>query len=543
MELFGFEISRKKEQEEQAKKQSFVAPDTDDGATVVAEGGYYGQYVDIEGIKAKDDADLIKKYRESSLYPECDAAITDIVNEAIVTDTEEQPIGINTDDLKEYNDKVKKIVKQEFDEIVRLLKFNANAHDIFRKWYVDGRIYYHMIIDEKNPKAGILELRPIDSIKIRKVRSIIEDKDPKTGAKLIKGFNEFYIYNDTLMGNLTNPGGVGTGGSRQTQGLKIAKDSIVYVPSGLIDATSKKMLSYLYKALKPVNQLRMMEDSLVIYRMARAPERRIFYIDVGNLPKGKAESYLRDIMARYKNKIVYDATTGEIRDDRKHMAMLEDFWLPRREGGKGTEISTLPGGENLGQIEDIIYFQKKLYRSLNVPMSRMETDTGFSLGRSNEISRDELKFTKFISRLRRKFSDLFLQILKTQLILKGIISREDWELMKEHIKIDFKKDNYFSELKEAEMVRERMQTLQLVDPYVGKYYSQQWVRKQILRMTDEEIEEIEEQIAEEPPGPQQLEQMQQQQQMEIEQQQAAQNQQAQAEPTPENPGQPPIDGQ
>lgn len=538
MELFGFEISRKKQEEEQAKKQSFVAPDTDDGAHVVSEGGYYGQYVDIEGIKAKDDADLIKKYRESSLYPECDAAITDIVNEAIVTDSAEQPIDIVTDGLKNYNDKIKKLIKEEFDEVVRLLKFNANAHDIFRKWYVDGRIYYHMIIDEKNPKAGILELRPIDAVKIRKVRSIIEDKDPKTGAKLIKGFNEFYIYNDTMMGNLTTTGGVG-GPTRATSGLKIAKDSIVYVPSGLIDATSKKMLSYLYKALKPVNQLRMMEDSLVIYRMARAPERRIFYIDVGNLPKGKAEAYLRDIMARYKNKIVYDATTGEIRDDRKHMAMLEDFWLPRREGGKGTEISTLPGGENLGQIEDIIYFQKKLYRSLNVPMSRMETETGFSLGRSNEISRDELKFSKFVSRLRRKFSDLFLQILKTQLILKGVISREDWEMMKEDLKIDFMKDNYFAELKEAEMLRERMQTLQLVDPYVGKYYSQMWVRKQILRQTDQEIEEMDAEIEQEPPGPQELEQMQMQQQMDAQQAQASQEE----EPTPDNPAPPPISGQ
>lgn len=498
MELFGFEISRKQEEKEQAVKQSFVAPDKDDGATVIAEGGYYGQYVDIEGTKAKDDVDLIKKYREASFYPECDAAITDIVNEAIVTDDEKQPVDIRTDQL-EYSDKIKKLIKEEFDNVVRLLNFNSLSHDIFRKWYVDGRIYYHIIIDEKNPKAGILEMRPIDAIKIRKVRQVLEEKDPKTGAKLIKGFNEFYIYQDTVLG-----AGAGTGGAsglRGTQGLKIAKDSVIYVPSGMIDATSKKMVSYLFKALKPVNQLRMMEDSLVIYRMARAPERRIFYIDVGNLPKGKAESYLRDIMARYKNKIVYDASTGEIRDDRKHMAMLEDFWLPRREGGKGTEISTLPGGENLGQIEDIIYFQKKLYRSLNVPMSRMETETGFSLGRSNEISRDELKFSKFVQRLRRKFSDLFLQTLRTQLILKGIISREDWEVMKEAIKVDFRKDNYFSELKEAEMLRERMQTLQLIDPYVGKYYSATWVRKNILRQTDEEIEEIDAEMEQEAPPP------------------------------------------
>jgi hypothetical protein len=535
MELFGFEISRKKQEEEQAKKQSFVAPDTDDGATVVAEGGYYGQYVDIEGTKAKDDADLIKKYREISLYPECDAAITDIVNEAIVADDDVQPVDVITDDLK-YNDKIKKLIKEEFDEVVKLLKFNANSHDIFRKWYVDGRIYYHMIIDEKNPKAGIVELRPIDSLKIRKVRSIIEDKDPKTGAKLIKGFNEFYIYNENV-GNTSNPGGLNAGGGlRNASGLKIAKDSIVYVPSGLIESTSKKMLSYLYKALKPVNQLRMMEDSLVIYRMARAPERRIFYIDVGNLPKGKAESYLRDIMARYKNKIVYDATTGEIRDDRKHMAMLEDFWLPRREGGKGTEISTLPGGENLGQIEDIIYFQKKLYRSLNVPMSRMETETGFSLGRSNEISRDELKFNKFVSRLRKKFADLFLQVLKTQLILKGVISREDWENIKEDIIIDFKKDNYFAELKDAEMLRERMSTLQLVDPYVGKYYSRMWVRKHVLNQSDTDIEEMDAQMEQEPPSAEQMAMMQQQQEQE-----GSEDEQGE-EPTPDNPAAPPIDG-
>lgn len=491
MELFGFEISRKKEEDEQKKRQSFVAPDADDGATVISEGGYYGQYVDIEGTKAKDDADLIKKYREISLYPDCDAAITDIVNEAIVADEDKDPIRVLTDDV-EYSDKIKKLITEEFKEVVRLLKFNTNSHDLFRKWYVDGRLYYHMIIDEKNTKNGILELRPIDALKIRKVRQIIEEKDRVTGAKIVKGFNEFYIYQDVLTT------GVATGGQRGAQGLRIAKDSIIYVPSGLIDSTSKKVLSYLYKALKPVNQLRMMEDSLVIYRMARAPERRIFYIDVGNLPKGKAEAYLRDIMAKYKNKIVYDANTGEIKDDRKHMAMLEDFWLPRREGGKGTEISTLPGGENLGQIEDIIYFQKKLYRSLNVPMSRMESEnSGFNLGRSSEISRDELKFTKFVSRLRKRFGDLFMQILKTQLILKGIINKDDWEKLKDQIKIDFIKDNYFAELKEGEILKERLGTLQMLDPYVGKYFSQTWVRKNVLRMTEQEIEEMDEEISEE----------------------------------------------
>jgi len=481
MELFGFQINRKKEETEQAKAKSFVPPDTDDGSSVIAEGGYFGQYVDLEGTKAKDDSDLIKKYREIALYPECDSAIEDIVNEAIVSDVKDQSIEIITDNLDGYGQKIKDLIREEFDNVTRLLGFDSNGHDIFRKWYVDGRLYYHMIIDEKNPKAGITELRPIDALKIRKVRQVIEDKDLKTGAKLIKGYNEFYLYQDQAQG-------------KANTGLKISKDVVVYVPSGLLDQSSKKVLSYLFKAIKPVNQLRMMEDSLVIYRLARAPERRIFYIDVGNLPKGKAEGYLRDIMARYKNKIVYDANTGEIKDDRKHMAMLEDFWLPRREGGKGTEITTLPGGENLGQIEDILYFQKKLYKSLNVPVSRLEENQSFVLGRSTEISRDEVKFTKFIGRLRKKFSELFLQVLRTQLILKGIITKEDWDKMKEDIIIDFLKDNYFAELKEVEVIRERMNSLQMVDPFVGKYYSAAWVRKNILMQTEEEIQEIDKEI-------------------------------------------------
>lgn len=481
MELFGFQINRKKEETDDKKKQSFVAPDVNDGSTVIAEGGYFGQYVDIEGTKAKDDSDLIKKYREISLYPECDSAVEDIVNEAIVSNEDDQAVEIVTDNLDDYNDKIKNLIRDEFDNVVRLLGFQSHGHEIFRKWYIDGRLFYHVIIDEKNPKNGISELRPIDPLKIRKVRQVIEDKDPRTGAKIIKGHNEFYVYTETP-------------GNKSTQGLKISKDSIVYVTSGLLEQTSKKVLSYLYKAIKPVNQLRMMEDSLVIYRLARAPERRIFYIDVGNLPKGKAEGYLRDIMARYKNKIVYDANTGEIKDDRKHMAMLEDFWLPRREGGKGTEITTLPGGENLGQIEDILYFQKKLYKSLNVPVSRLEENQSFVLGRSTEISRDEVKFSKFVGRLRKRFGDLFMQTLRTQLILKGIITPEDWEKMKEDIVIDFLKDNYFAELKEAEVLRERVNTLQLVDPYVGKYYSANWVRKNILFQTEEEIDDMDKEM-------------------------------------------------
>ena len=483
MDLFGFSITRKQEEKEQQKVKSFVAPETDDGSTVITEGGYFGQYVDLEGTKAKDDSDLIKKYREIVLYPECDSAVEDIVNEAIVSDENDQCVEIVTDNLQ-YSDKIKKLIREEFDNITRLMSFNVHAHEIFRKWYVDGRLYYHIIIDEKNPKEGIKELRPVDPLKIRKVRQVLEDKEPRTGAKLIKGFNEFYIYQDTVQG-------------KTNQGLKINKDSIIYVTSGLVDQTSKKVLSYLYKAIKPVNQLRMMEDSLVIYRLARAPERRIFYIDVGNLPKGKAEAYLRDIMARYKNKIVYDANTGEIRDDRKNMAMLEDFWLPRREGGKGTEITTLPGGENLGQIADIEYFQKKLYKALNVPMSRLQENQSFMLGRAQEISRDEVKFTKFVQRLRKRFSEVFMQALKTQLILKGIITKEDWDNMKENILIDFMKDNYFTELKETEVLRERMNTLQLVDPYIGRYYSVNWVRKNILFQTEEEIEEIDTDIKKE----------------------------------------------
>lgn len=482
MELFGFQIKRKKEETE--LKQSFAAPDVDDGSTVIMEGGYYGQYVDIEGTKAKDDADLIKKYREIALYPECDAAIEDIVNEAIVSNENDESIEIVTENLDGYSDKIKDLIREEFDNVSRLLGFSINGHDVFRKWYVDGRLFYHIIIDEKNPKNGIQELRPIDPLKIRKVRQVIEDKDVRTGQRIIKGYNEFYIYQENAAG-------------KSNTGLRISKDAIIYVPSGLLEHGSKKVISYLYKAIKPVNQLRMMEDSLVIYRMARAPERRIFYIDVGNLPKGKAEAYLRDIMARYKNKIVYDANTGEMRDDRKHMAMLEDFWLPRREGGKGTEISTLPGGENLGQIDDIVYFQKKLYKSLNVPTSRLEEQQSFVLGRATEISRDEVKFTKFIGRIRKKFADVFLQALKTQLILKGIITPKDWDNMKESLVVDFLQDNYFAELKEAEIIRERMNTLQLVDPYVGKYYSEAWVRKHILQQTEEEIKEIDKEIEEE----------------------------------------------
>jgi len=484
MELFGFQIKRKSEEAEEAKKVSFVPKETDDGAGVVTSGGYYGSYVDIDGTSSRSDAELILKYRQIVEHPECDSAVEDIVNESIISDEDSTPVDIITDDL-EQPDKVKKLIKDSFDEVSSLLNFNSSGHEIFRKWYVDGRLYYHMIIDEKSPKKGILELRPVEPTKIRKVREIKKDKkDLATGNNLIGGVEEYFIYQDQALG-------------KSNQGLKISKDAICYVTSGLLDSSRKRVLSHLHKALKPVNQLRMMEDSLVIYRLSRAPERRIFYIDVGNLPKGKAEEYLRSVMAQYKNKLVYDANTGEIKDDRKHMSMLEDFWLPRREGGRGTEITTLPGGENLGQIDDIIFFQKKLYKSLNVPTNRLESEGSFSLGRSSEITRDELKFQKFINRLRKRFSQLFMELLRTQLILKGVINKEDWDEIKEQITVDFLKDNHFTELKESEMLRERLNTLQQMENYIGTYFSREWVKKNILRMNDDDIKAMDEQMAEE----------------------------------------------
>jgi hypothetical protein len=480
-ELFGFEIKRKGQEKEDSKKQSFVAPMEDDGSSYIQAGGYFGQYVDLSGTEgAKNEVDLIRRYRQIAQHPECDAAIEDIVNESIVSDTKAAPIELITDDL-DQPDNVKKLIRQEFENIIQLLQFNHYGHEIFRKWYIDGRLFYHIIIDEANPKKGITELRPIDPTRIRKVKEVEQEKDPKTGVNLIKKINEYYLYQDSAM-------------NKSNQGLKISKDSIQYTTSGLLDTSRKMVLSYLHKAIKPVNQLRMMEDSLVIYRLSRAPERRIFYIDVGNLPKGKSEEYLRGIMNQYRNKLVYDASTGEIKDDRKHMSMLEDFWLPRREGGRGTEISTLPGGENLGQIDDIFYFQKKLYRSLNVPVNRLEQEAQFSLGRSTEISRDEVKFQKFINRIRKKFSWLFLDLLKMQLVLKGIITEQDWKEIKEDIAVDFIKDSHFSELKESEIMRDRLELLTELDQYVGTYFSRDWVRKNILMQSDEDIQVMTKQI-------------------------------------------------
>ena len=476
-DFFGFEIKRKVEE---PIRPSFVPNTDEDGSGVITTGGHFGAYLDLDGDKAKNEVDLIYKYRDIASQPECDAAIEDIINESIVGDNDEAPVNLILDQL-EISDKIKESVKNEFETVLRLLNFNAYAHDIFRKWYVDGRLPYHIIIDDKQPKNGIKELRYIDPTKLRKVKEVEEAQDPKTGAKIIKNEQEYFLFQDTKM----NSAG---------QGLKIHPDAICYATSGMLDPQRKRILSYLHKAIKPVNQLRMMEDSLVIYRISRAPERRIFYIDVGNLPKGKAEEYLKGIMSQYRNKLVYDAKTGDLKDDRKHMSMLEDFFLPRREGGRGTEISTLPGGENLGQIDDIVYFQRKLYKSLNVPANRLEQENQFSLGRSTEISRDEIKFKKFIDRLRKRFSDMFNQLLKTQLILKGIITTQDWNEWKTYIAYDFIEDNYFSELKESEMMRERFDMLGTVDEYSGKYVSNEWIRKNVLKMDDDSIKEMEDQI-------------------------------------------------
>jgi len=489
--LFGFSIEDNEPLSSSAV--SPVPPNNEDGSDHYMSSGFFGTHVDIEGV-FKTEFDLIKRYREMSLHPEADSAIEDIVNEAVVSDSNDSPVEIELSNLN-ASDGIKSKIRKEFKYILDLLDFDKKAHEIYRNWYIDGRIYYHKIIDLKKPEEGIQELRYIDAMKMRYVRQ--QKKKPNDGRnnQLVNIRNdnpmdydfpeieEYFIYNPKI----------GYGGnpmqSSASQGIKIARDAITYCTSGLVDRNKGTTLSYLHKAIKSLNQLRMIEDSLVIYRLSRAPERRIFYIDVGNLPKQKAEQYLRDVMMRYRNKLVYDANTGEIRDDKKYMAMLEDFWLPRREGGRGTEITTLPGGQNLGEITDIEYFKKKLYRSLNVPPSRMDGEGGFNLGRSSEILRDELKFTKFVSRLRKRFSNMFNDMLKTQLILKNVITPEDWDVMSEHIQYDFLYDNHFSELKEAELMTERLTLLQTAEPYIGKYYSQDYVRRQILRQTDMEIVE------------------------------------------------------
>ena len=493
IKLFGFTLGSKDVVQVQKPEQASFAlptPALDDGAVTVTQNAYYGTYVDLEG-SIRNELELITRYREMSNHPELEMAIDDIVNEAISHDDSGKTVNIVLDKLKQP-EAVKKKILEEFDNILRMLNFGNLSDDLFKRWYIDGRIYYHVIVDDKDPKAGIQELRYIDPRKIRKVREIKKERDPKTGADIIKSIADYYVYSDR--GTTTQ-----TFGASVNSGLRIAPDAVINVNSGLMDAKNTFVISYLHKAIKPLNQLRMIEDAVVIYRLSRAPERRIFYIDVGNLPRGKAEQYLKDIMIKYRNKMVYDANTGELRDDRKHLSMLEDFWLPRREGGKGTEITTLPAGQNLGELEDVKYFRNKLLQSLNVPISRLEPQQGgmIGLGRTTEVTRDEVKFLKFIIRLRNKFSQIFDHALEKQLVLKGICTREEWQTFKEQIYYDYVKDNNFTELRDAELLQNRVQTLSVVDPYVGRYYSAEWVRKNILQQTDEDMLAIDEQIKKE----------------------------------------------
>ena len=495
IKLFGFTFGDKDiSQVQKPEKSSFTAPNStlDDGAVTITQNAHFGTYVDLEG-SVRNELELITRYREMSNHPECDMAINEIVNESITHDTDGSVVDIILENLKQPETIKKKII-EEFKNICKILNFNNMADDLFKRWYIDGRIYFHIIVDESKSKEGIQELRYIDPRKIRKVREIKKARDSKTNAEIIQSIAEYYMFNDRGTTTQSYTASV-------SPGLKISPDSIINVNSGLMDAKNTFVISYLHKAIKPLNQLRMVEDAVVIYRLSRAPERRVFYIDVGNLPKGKAEQYLHDVMVKYRNKIVYDSTTGELRDDRKHMSMLEDFWLPRREGGKGTEITTLPAGQNLGQLEDVQYFQKKLLQSLSVPYSRLEQSQGGGLagiGRTTEITRDELRFNKFINKLRNKFSQLFDIALGTQLVLKGICTKKEWEDFKENIYYDYKKDNNFAELKEVDLLTQRLQILGLVEPFVGKYYSQEWVKKNVLRLSDEEIEEMQEQIDKEP---------------------------------------------
>ena len=483
-QLFGFQITRASKEE--GEQPSFVLPDPEDGATTSA--GFYSEFIDIEG-QTKSESDLIRRYRSTSEHPECDLAIEDIVNESVNTDELKASVSLNVDNLP-YSSKIKGRVQEEFKQVLNLLDFNNKAHDLFRRWYIDGRLHFHKIIDEENPQKGIQELRYIDALKIKRVRKV--DKDiTKKGSPTIKVLEDFYVYNEG--GAITSSTSSAVGGT-----LKITADAIANCPSGLFDPSKALVRSYLHKAIKPVNQLRMIEDAVVIYRIARAPERRIFYIDVGNLPKVKAEQYLKDVMNRYRNKLVYNAATGEVKDDRQQMSMLEDFWLPRREGGRGTEITTLPGGSNLGEIDDILYFQKKLYRSLNIPISRLETESGFSMGRGAEITRDEVKFTKFVQKLRRKFNVLFNNILKTQLILKGVVAEEDWLSIKENLSYEYMKDGHYAEMRDMDLLKDRLDVLNTIEPFIGQYFSKRYVQKQVFRMSDDEIVSMQKEIDAEP---------------------------------------------
>jgi len=501
MEIFGYEIKRRFNKGEENDSpslekntvKSFVPPVDDTGVATVAAGGYYGQYYDIDGTDSGgSDRDMIMKYRGAAEQPEADNAIDDIVNEAIPAGDIGSLVSLNVDDL-EYETDVRRKILNEFDNVYNLFQFTEYGSDYFRKWYIDGKIYFHIVVDSANPKAGIQDLRYVDPIHMKKVREIKKNVDKLTGVTLDEVVEEYYVYNEEHVGiSAANTS------SDNISGIKVADEAIIYVTSGIMDSSRKKVLSHLHKSVKVINQLRMLEDALVIYRISRAPERRIFYIDVGNLPKGKAEEYVRNMMSQYRNKIVYDASNGEVRDDRRHKSMLEDFFLPRREGGRGTEITTLPGGENLGQIDDILFFQKKLYKSLNVPLSRLESESGFQVGRATEINREEVKFHKFVSRLRQRFSHVFLTALKTQLILKGIINEDDWPMISENIFVDYQKDNYFAELKEFEILRDRFDMMSQVENLVEQgYYSKEWVRKNILGQDDQEIEMIDKQIADE----------------------------------------------
>ena len=475
LNIFGFEIKRKKPSTDRG---SVITPTPDDGATLVNNAAaYYGLVVDLEGI-VKNENDLIRRYRESAQYANCDAAIEDIINEAIVADPGSKSVTVVLDGLN-VSDNIKEVIKAEFDEILKLYKFEERAHDIFRQWYVDGRLFYNIVIDEKHPELGIQELRIIDPRKIRKIKNIKKERDPRTGIDVVISVDEYYLYNDRGISEQTS------------QGIKLSVDSVIFVTSGLMDNNTNMVLGYLHKAIKPVNQLKMMEDALVIYRISRAPERRIFYIDVGTLPKLKAEQYVNDIMNKFRNKIVYDVATGEVKDNRQHLSLMEDFWMPRREGGKGTEITTLPSGQTLGQIEDIQYFETKLFQALNVPLSRLQPQDNFSLGgHGSEITREEIKFNKFIERLRKKFSSLFKEALRIQLIAKGVIKPEEWDDFIYYIRFDYQKDNHFTELKNAEIFNNRVQLLQIIDPFVGKYFSTQWIRTHVLMQTEDEIEEM-----------------------------------------------------
>jgi len=531
LSLFGYTLSKKKPE---APKQSFVVPQDDDGATTVNASGFFGTYMDIDAA-AKNENDLISRYRDVASYPDCDSAIEDIVNEAVASEDDEAVVKLDLEKV-ELSSSVKKLIEEEFDNVLKLLDFHSKSHDIFKRWYIDGRVYYHKIVDATKAKEGIQELRYIDPRKIKKVRKINKQKDQKTGVDFITKVEEFFIYNEKgLMATVPNT-------ANQSMGLQISPDSICFVSSGILDLDKNMVMGYLQKAIKVVNQLKMTEDSLVIYRMTRAPERRIFYIDVGNLPKAKAEQYVKSIMNQYRNKTTYDATTGEIRDEKKTMSMLEDFWMPRREGGKGTEITTLEGGQNLGQIDDINYFQNKLYGALNVPLSRMKPDQGMNFGRQAEITRDELKFSKFISRLRKKFSELFDDLLKTQLVLKGIMSAQDWDKIKEDVYYNFTQDAYVAEAKESEILRNRLDLLNTINPFVGTYFSREFVYDKILQLTEEEWNDMQTDINNDAQLQQQLQAQQQAQQGQPPQGPADNGQQAQQDgPAPYDPNNPMVE--